>query len=211
VKLALVTTDAVAESSELPGRIGRAVEAGVDLVQVRVRGLETGSLVRLTRAIHVAVRAAAGGRRVPVVVNGRIDVALAAGVEGVHLPARGLPPVAVRAWLPPPFLIGRSAHSPSELDALELEGADYVFQGPVFATPSHPGQPGCGRAGLEAALEATRLPVWAIGGIAPDTAPGLRGLRLAGVAVIRAVLAPHLMGREGEAVARLRAALTTPA
>ena len=210
MKLALVTTDGMAESRDLPARIGRAVEAGVDLVQVRIHGLESARLVRLTRAILVEVRAAAGGRRVPVVVNGRVDVALAAGADGVHLPARGLPPAGIRAWLPAPFLIGRSAHAPEELGAPEIEGADYVFYGPVFATPSHPEQSGCGRAGLEAALAATRLPVWAIGGIAPDTAPGLGGLGLAGVAVIRALLARPLMGREGEAVARLRAALTTP-
>ena len=124
----------------------------------------------------------ATGSPARVVVNGRLDVAWAAGAHGVHLPGRGLPVREARRLAPPPFVIGVSAHRPEELIRAEAEGADYAIYGPAFPTVSHPGAAAVGPEGLAAALGATRLPVWAVGGISPATAPRLAGLPLAGVA-----------------------------
>jgi thiamine monophosphate synthase len=90
--------------------------------------------------------------------------------------------------VPSGFLVGVSAHTPADLERAAAAGADYAFYGPVFATRSHPGAPGLGRAGLAAALAGAGLPVWAIGGVTPATALALAGLPLAGCAAIRGLL-----------------------
>jgi len=129
------------------------------------------------------------GRRCPVVVNGRLDVALAAGAQGVHLPERGLPLAAARRLAAPPFLLGVSVHTPEQVVIAREEGADYVFLGPAFPTASHPGATGMGATGVHAGLQAAGgLPLWAIGGIHAGSVPALNGLALAGVAAIRGLL-----------------------
>jgi thiamine-phosphate pyrophosphorylase len=137
----------------------------------------------------LAAVAAAAGDRCRVVVNGRPDVALAAGAHGVHLPSRGLPVAAVRSLAPPPFIVGVSTHTPAEVEAALSAGADYVFFGPVFHTATHPGATGTGPGGLVPALKAAAgMPLWAIGGIHERTVGALGQLPLAGVAAIRALL-----------------------
>jgi thiamine-phosphate pyrophosphorylase len=186
MSVCLITDGRVLPVADLPARIQAAVEAGVSLVQIREKGMDGASLTRLSRRILAAVRNA--GRPARVMVNGRLDVAWAAGADGVHLPGGGLPVREVRRLAPPPFVIGVSAHRPEELSRAEAEGADYAIYGPAFPTASHPGAPGIGRDGLAAALGASRLPLWAVGGVTPATARDLAGLPLAGVAAIRALL-----------------------
>jgi thiamine-phosphate pyrophosphorylase len=126
----------------------------------------------LVEFAEVLLRAtSAGGARL--FVNDRVDVALLAGAEGVHLPAGGLPISKVRALVGPDRWIGRSTHSPAEAQRAADEGADYVFLGPIWETPSHPGQGrerGRGRPGIGVtAIEQVRaVRIIAIGGITPD-------------------------------------------
>ena len=105
-------------------------------------------------------------------VNDRIDVALAAGAHGVHLRGDSLPAARARLMVPPAFIIGRSVHSREEaMRAQDGGGLDYLVFGTVFKTDS---KPGLGVAGLDALSEvaaATRLPVLAIGGMTPATLP----------------------------------------
>jgi thiamine-phosphate pyrophosphorylase len=141
-----------------------------------------------------------------VVVNGRLDVALAAGAHGVHLPGRGLPLAEVRKLAPPPFMIGVSTHTPEDVKAARAAGADYAFFGPVFPTASHPGVAGSGPDGLAAALNAAAgLPLWAIGGIHGRTVGDLDQLPLAGVAAVRALL----LADDPEAAVRALGAVPT--
>jgi thiamine-phosphate diphosphorylase len=186
MRVCLITDRRVLSLDRLPLHVEAAVKAGVSLVQIREKGLDGAALTRLTRRILAAVKAA--GSPAQVVVNGRLDVAWAAGADGVHLPGRGLPVGEVRRAAPAPFLVGVSAHEPEELRRAEAEGADYAIYGPAFPTASHPGVPGIGRRGVAAAIAATRLPTWAVGGITPATVPDLAGLPLAGVAAIRCLL-----------------------
>jgi len=161
--------------------VGAAAKAGIDLVQVRESDLEGGALVRLvTRCVE-----AARGSRTRVLVNDRVDVALAAGASGVHLRGDSVPASRVRAIAPPAFLIGRSVHSVDESRRVADDGGlDYLMFGSVFATAS---KPGVAPAGLQALCEvaaATTLPVLAVGGITETTARDLRRTGAAGFAAI---------------------------
>lgn len=165
----------------LVARVAAAARAGVHLVQVRERDLEAGELVRLVERCVDAVR----HTRARVLVNDRVDVALAARAHGVHLRGDSVPAARVRALAGPHFLIGRSVHTVSETAAADEQGAlDYLLFGTVFETGSKPGVRPCGPAVLAEAVAATRLPVLAVGGITPETLPAIRQAGAAGFAAI---------------------------
>lgn len=146
----------------LPPFILEAVRAGVDLLQIREKDLDTRSLLELVK-ISVGY---AQGTSTRVVVNDRLDVALALGASGVHLGTRSLPPRAVCDCIPKGFLVGVSCHSLEEALAAESSGADYVFLGPVFETASKvPYGPPLGLAKLQEVAARVRLPLLALGGI----------------------------------------------
>ncbi|MGH9749815.1 MAG: thiamine phosphate synthase [Candidatus Polarisedimenticolia bacterium] len=166
--------------------IRAALAGGAVMVQVREKDLEARALLELALRTVEAADAAGKGRLV--VVNDRFDVALAAKAGGVHLPGEGLPIAGVRHHAPRRFLVGRSVHSVAEARQAEKEGADYVFFGPVFATPGKAAfGPPQGTAALRKTVEAVRIPVWAIGGIRVETAAELAGIPVAGIAVISAI------------------------
>jgi thiamine-phosphate pyrophosphorylase len=177
-----------------------AVRAGVDLIQVREHGLETARLVEAVREI-VEI---AHGTSTRVVVNDRLDVALASGADGVHLRADSLPPALVRPQVPNGFLVGRSVHSVEE--AREHAAAvDYLVAGSVFPTASKaPDTPWLGASGLEAIVRAVRVPVLAIGGITIHRIPEVADARAAGIAAIGLFLPGA--GAMAETVASVRQA-----
>jgi thiamine-phosphate pyrophosphorylase len=141
-----------------------------------------GALFALVRQAVAAVR----GTRARVLVNDRVDVALAAGAHGVHLRSDSVPGARARAVAPPGFLIGRSIHTRDEVVTMSADGVvDYVLFGTVFPTASKPGQATAGAAGLGDAVNAARgLPVLAIGGVTIDNARHLGGTGCAGFAAI---------------------------
>ncbi|MCR1784202.1 thiamine phosphate synthase [Nocardioides carbamazepini] len=157
------------------------VDAGIDGFQVRDKALPTGALVALTRTVLAAVRPAG----VTVVVNDRLDVALAAGADGVHLGAADLA-VADARRLAPGLVVGATCRTRAEVAAAASDGADYAGFGPVFATDSKPGLPA--PLGVAAMTDATGLlPLLAIGGITAGTAGEVREAGAHGVAVIGAI------------------------
>jgi thiamine-phosphate pyrophosphorylase len=200
--IACVTDRRLAGDRTLAAVVRAAIAGGADRIQIREKDLGGAALLDLARELSQAVKTAG---RCLLVVNDRLDVALAAKAAGVHLPAEGLPVAAARRAAGRKFLVGRSVHSLAEARQAEKEGADYLFFGPVFATPGKAafGEPQ-GVAALRKVAEAVRVPVWAIGGVNPSTAPGLRGLPIAGVAAISAIIAA---ADPAEAVRALRAAL----
>ena len=144
-------------------QITAAARAGVHLVQVRERDLESRAL---TRTVAAAV-AAARGSSTRILVNDRLDVALAAGAQGVHLRSDSMPASRARRIAPAGFVIGRSVHSRAEAEeATAGGGLDYLMLGTVFDTPSKPGVTGSGLETLAEIARATALPVLAIGGMA---------------------------------------------
>lgn len=151
--------------------------AGIGAVQIREKDLEDGDLYRLTRLARETLPPST-----QVIVNGRIDVALAAGADGVHLPADGLPAAPLRARFGPGVLIGRSTHSLDEVERARDEGVDYVVFGPVYSTPGKGPPAGPEALGRAAALGA---PVYALGGVTLERFGELAAAGASGVAAIR--------------------------
>ncbi len=161
---------------------------GTAWVQVREKDLSCRALLQLCLAVRsICVRWGAG-----LLVNGRMDVAQAAGAEGVHLGTRGPKVDQVRRhW--PEGVIGSSCHSPGDVARSFVEGADYAILGPIFPTPSKLAL-GYGPLGLSALTEArtrvgTDFPLFAIGGIEPTLAPAVLEAGAHGIAIIRTILA----------------------
>jgi thiamine-phosphate diphosphorylase len=163
-----------------------AIEAGIDVIQIRERDLEAADLAELVTAIVALSR----GTRTRVVVNDRLDVALTCGAAGVHLPANSFPPAAVRSLAPRGFVIGRSVHDvQAAIDA--GRDADYLIAGTVWATESKPGDTSLiGLSGLMAIVQASTLPVLAIGGVTAGRADTVRSTGAAGIAGIGLFMGP---------------------
>jgi thiamine-phosphate diphosphorylase len=163
-------------------RIAIAARAGVHLIQVRERDMPDGALLTLVRQAVDAVR----GTRARVLVNDRLDVALAAGAHGVHLRGDSVPALRVRAVTPATFLIGRSVHARDEIVRVAEEGAvDYLLFGTVFETASKPERAAAGVAGLTQAVDAAAtVPILAVGGMTVASAGRLAGTRCSGFAAI---------------------------
>jgi thiamine-phosphate pyrophosphorylase len=154
-------------------------------VSLREKDLSSSTLIALGGELISATRAAGAD----LFVNGRLDIALALGAEGIHLPAQGILPHEVRAAAPH-LRVGLSTHTPEEVAAARAASAvDFVVFGPVFETPSKTGVLAPrGLAGLRAA-SALGVPVLALGGITPERVDECCGAGATGVACIRAVSA----------------------
>jgi thiamine-phosphate pyrophosphorylase len=168
------------------GSVGRlaaeAARAGVDLIQVREKDLGDRALLRLAAEVCEAVQ----GTTARVLVNGRPDVAAAAGAHGVQLPEAGLPAGAVRRGFPR-LVIGVSCHSAEAVAAAGRAGADFALLGPIFTTPGKDRPLGLD---VLAAAAGAGLPVYAIGGIDAAVAGDTVRAGARGVAAIRAFLEP---------------------
>ena len=167
------------------GKIRAAITAGVDWVQIREKDLTGRELLALVRD------AVAGSGSTRVIVNDRLDVALAAGAAGVHLGRESLSARDVVNWCrsgnaPRDFLIGVSCHSLEEAREAESAGASYIFFGPVFDTPSKRGmgEPQ-GVARLGEICRSVAIPVVAIGGVSEDNAGECFRAGATGIAAIR--------------------------
>lgn len=160
-------------------------------VQLRAKGLHDSALLTLAAAVRGALDRSGAAGRVPLLINGRFDLAVASGAEGVHLPAAGVPARRVRAELGPGWILGVSTHSPGEVATAREAGLDYVIFGPVHRTPSKPGaaEPHGGEGLAAAVAAAAGLPLLAIGGFTPERAAQARRLGAHGVAVVRGILA----------------------
>lgn len=161
-----------------------ALRGGVTAVQLRAKGAAAAAVLGWARDLLPRCRAAG----VPLLVNDRPDLALAAGADGVHVGPRDLPPGAARRVLGPEPILGVSARDPERVAAAEGAGADYLGVGALRATRSKPEAPPLGPAGIEALLRRTRLPVVAVGGVLPADAPALRRIGAAGMAVLGGIL-----------------------
>jgi thiamine-phosphate pyrophosphorylase len=151
-------------------------------VQLREKDRSARELLALAQRLRV-VTARAGAL---LLVNERVDVALACDADGVHLPGGAVSVAEARALLPAGALVGVSVHAPEELVGCD---ADYALFGPVFATPSKAAfGPPQGRARLAAAVAASPVPVLAVGGVDVDGVRACREAGAYGVAVIRAIV-----------------------
>jgi thiamine-phosphate pyrophosphorylase len=183
--------------------IRRAAAAGAAWIQLREKDLDARSLVELARFAVAETRQTSAR----VLVNDRLDVALAAKAAGVHLAENSLPVEVVREYRRSigrsDFLIGVSCHSLESAHAAERGGADYIFFGPVFATPSKAafGAPQ-GTERLREVCASVAIPVLAIGGVNLENARACLAAGAAGIAAIRLF---QDAGDSAELAARLRA------
>lgn len=161
--------------------------SSTNFIHVRNKNLDARELIQLVRWYVEK------GNQV--LVNTRIDVALAAQAAGVHLPSNSLRPSTVRRMVPEGFLIGVSCHSREDLIQAQNEGADYAYLSPVFAPLSKKEDgPILGIDGFRQSIEGLTIPVLALGGITPERIPdclsaGAYGV--AGISLVDLLQAPH--------------------
>ena len=163
----------------LVAAVAAAVSGGADAVQLREKDLADAEMLSLARRLREVTQG-----RALLIVNGPLEVALAAGTDGVHLP-EGAPLVARPRQ---GFLVGRSVHSLEAARRAEAEGLDYLVAGPVYETRSHPGGEPAGPGLIEEITWAVEVPVLAIGGVTAERVGEVLEAGAAGVAAISAVL-----------------------
>ena len=178
-------TSARRSRGDLAPFLDAVLGAGVDIVQLREKGLEAREELELLEVFASACRR--HGRLLA--VNDRADVALAAGADVLHLGQDDLPVPVARRILGPHPLIGRSSHSPAQAAATASEpGADYFCAGPVWATPTKPGRPATGLGLLaHVARQRTPRPWFAIGGITLGRLDDVLAAGATRVVVVRAI------------------------
>jgi len=202
-RLLLVTDRAQLPADALVSTIEAALAGGVDAVQLREKDLDTRALLRLAQKLRPLTQR----HDAVLLVNDRIDVALAVGADGVHLPTDSFDPRDARALLGPHALIGVSTHSRADAVSAAQRGADYVVFGPIYDTPSKQRYGAAlGLEALGAVTTAVQIPVLAIGGIDESRVAAILQQGAAGVAVISALLRA---ADPGTTAATLRAALGT--
>jgi thiamine-phosphate pyrophosphorylase len=145
------------------------------MIQIREKDLSASELFDLVQRI----KELAAGTATKVLVNDRLDIALAVGIDGVHLPENGLPVERVRPYV---RLIGASVHNLDAARRAESGGADFVFFGPIFETP---GKQPVGLDALSEVVRQVRIPVLAIGGITAANTRSVLETGAAGIAAIR--------------------------
>jgi thiamine-phosphate pyrophosphorylase len=183
--------------------VAAAARGGAGAIQLREKDLSARDLYALGARLQVAL----SPYGVPLLINDRLDVALALDAAGVHLAGHSLPTAVARRVLGTGKLLGVSTHSVEEARQAAAEGADFIVFGPVFTTPSKVAYgPPQGLQHLTTVVRAVRIPVLAIGGIDSVNLPQVVQAGAYGVAMIRAVLAapdPY------QATQQLRAAFAT--
>ncbi|HEY6288402.1 MAG TPA: thiamine phosphate synthase [Nitrospiraceae bacterium] len=184
-RLLLVTDRHQTNGRPLVPLLQRVLTAVTPAIQLRERDLSARELVTLARE----VQAVTASRRSQLLINDRIDVALALEGVGVHLRSNSLPVTVARQMLGTQRLLGISVHSVEEAVQGESQGADYIVLGPIYETPSKQlfGPP-LGIHTLEKACRLVRLPIIGIGGVTAARAREMRRAGAFGVAVITAVL-----------------------
>jgi thiamine-phosphate pyrophosphorylase len=179
LKLIAITDNVRDGQVGLLARAKAAAQGGATSIQLRLKDVAARDLVALARELVRTVT-------IPVIVNDRADVAIAAGAAGVHLGPDDIPPIAIRKFAPDGFIVGASVGLDEEV--VHAEGADYVGIGPVFATAS---KKDAGRAiGVEEfarLMQKTGLPAVGIGGITPANARSVIDAGASGIAVIASV------------------------
>jgi len=183
--LYVVTDRSLTKGRSLEVIVDAALAGGAKAIQLREKNLSTRDLYGLVERLLPLVH----GRGACLLINDRVDLALALPIDGVHLSRTSLPPAETRALLGPARLIGVSCHSPEEAIEAEREGADFIVLGPLFPTPSKVAYgPPIGLARLKDVRRRVRLPILGIGGITSSNTASVMAAGADGAAVISAIM-----------------------
>lgn len=181
----LVTDDGCLQGRALIDCVREALEGGVTLVQYRAKTASSAEMYNEA----LQLKALCDSFKVLLIINDRLDIAMAVGAAGVHLGQDDLPCAAARKLLGEDYIIGVSAHNPAEAKAALQSGADYLGCGAVFGTATKADVKKLGTDGLAAICKAKGLPVVGIGGITADNYREVRAAGADGAAIVSGILA----------------------
>lgn len=195
----LVTDDGCLQGRALLDCVREALEGGVTLVQYRAKTACSAEMY----AEALQLKALCDSFNVPLIINDRLDIAMAVGAAGVHLGQDDLPCAVARKLLGDDYLIGVSAHNPAEAKAALESGADYLGCGAVFGTATKADVKKLGTDGLAAICREKGLPVVGIGGVTADNYREVRAAGADGAAIVSGILAQPDIRTTVEAIARI--------
>lgn len=195
----LVTDDGCLQGRALIDCVREALEGGVTLVQYRAKTASSAEMY----AEALQLKALCDSFKVPLIINDRLDIAMAVGAAGVHLGQDDLPCAAARKILGEDYIIGVSAHNPAEAKAALQSGADYLGCGAVFGTATKADVKKLGTDGLAAICKAKGLPVVGIGGVTADNYREVRAAGADGAAIVSGILAQPDIRTTVEAIAKV--------
>ena len=184
-QLCLVTDSALANGRSLAGIVAAAVKGGVTLVQLREKTASTRAFIEQARVLKRLL----APLRVPLLINDRIDVALAADADGAHVGQQDMPVALARQLLGPAAIIGLSITELGQVRDRDVELADYLGVGPIFAQSTKlDATPPLGLDGLAEVRRASSKPIVAIGGVSAANADAVRSAGADGIAVVSAIM-----------------------
>lgn len=195
----LVTDDGCLQGRALIDCVREALEGGVTLMQYRAKTASSAEMY----AEALQLKALCDSFNVPLIINDRLDIAMAVGAAGVHLGQDDLPCAAARKLLGEDYIIGVSAHNPAEAKAALESGADYLGCGAVFGTATKADVKKLGTEGLAAICKAKGLPVVGIGGVTAENYREVRAAGADGAAIVSGILAQPDIRATVEAIARI--------
>lgn len=195
----LVTDDGCLQGRALIDCVREALEGGVTLVQYRAKTASSAEMY----AKALQLKALCDSFNVPLIINDRLDIAMAVGAAGVHLGQDDLPCAAARKLLGEDYIIGVSAHNPAEAKAALQSGADYLGCGAVFGTATKADVKKLGTDGLAAICKAKGLPVVGIGGVTADNYREVRAAGADGAAIVSGILAQPDIRATVETIAKV--------
>lgn len=199
----LLTDDTCLQGRPLLECVEQALQAGVTLLQYRSKYKDGGAMY----AEALALKELCDRYNVPLIINDRVDVALAVGAAGVHVGQDDLPCAVVRRLVSTDFIIGVSAHNPEEARRAEAEGADYLGCGAVFGTGTKSGVAKLGLEKLRSIRAAVNIPMVGIGGVKAENYGQVLGTGADGAAIISGILAAEDIGAEVKKFVQLRASM----
>ena len=195
----LVTDDGCLQGRALIDCVREALEGGVTLVQYRAKTASSAEMY----AEALQLKALCDSFNVPLIINDRLDIAMAVGAAGVHLGQDDLPCAAARKILGEDYIIGVSAHNPAEAKAALQSGADYLGCGAVFGTATKADVKKLSTEGLTAICREKGLPVVGIGGVTVDNYREVRAAGADGAAIVSGILAQPDISATVRAIAKV--------
>ena len=180
----MLVTDHCSDADVFCAIVEQALQAGVMVLQLREKTAATRDFYQLA----LRIKSIARQYDVPLLINDRLDIALAVDADGVHVGQEDLPVAVVRRLIGPDKILGATAATVAQALRAETEGADYIGSGAMFPTLTKPGKPVLPMSVLAQIKQAVKVPVVAIGGITADNLLMLKNAGVDGVAVVSAIM-----------------------